>query len=602
MIIFFSQISQFSFAFSDKDFWKLLSTNSCTSCDLSKANLKGAYLNCANLRDANLSEAHLEEAYLINANLENADLTGAFLERAHLQGASFSKADLQFADLTSAETYHTRFDNSNLDYAILDLGQLSDTNFKPLKGSPNRCNIYDISGTNYSQIVSKNHLNTYNIKLNLFADNQKLRETRLKKKDKGYIVGRVYTKLDGFNGDTGDVIEKATIIVAQVMNHEIKNKITIVTDELGYFFIQNQDLEGYYYPYSIETTTFKNPIESTIAAIHHEKGKAKLSYIPFSSARALGADIIDLGETIFIVKEDGRLVIERRIDQMRSVFDKKSNSPVKISAGSFGFPALEQMSKTGSVNIKKASGEALKSKKHYAQATEIRKKSKKESNKNERITLLKQAVDLYPKYIIAFSDLIQMLFEVKRYDEALSVAKKAVKQNPNAKELLRLLAISFTKKGQVDTSIPILESLIVNNPKETKYYYDLAEAYQVTGYSTNIDRLWENASQKSESTSIFLEEGKFYKRNKEYSKAIKAFKSYWKDNRDKKSAYTDLAETLLFAKRKKEAEEIWLDAPDIIKKKSSLQLGLFYLKADELDKAIPYFTQYLEAKKKKCCQ
>lgn len=57
--------------------------------DLSKTNLRGAGLGCANFKGVNLGEANLTDANLKYSNLTNADLSGASLD-----GANLEKADL----------------------------------------------------------------------------------------------------------------------------------------------------------------------------------------------------------------------------------------------------------------------------------------------------------------------------------------------------------------------------------------------------------------------------------------------------------------------------------------------------------------------------
>jgi len=65
--------------------------------DLGRADLRGANLGRANLSGANLGRANLSEA-----NLGRADLSGANLGRANLRGADLSSADLSGADLRDA--------------------------------------------------------------------------------------------------------------------------------------------------------------------------------------------------------------------------------------------------------------------------------------------------------------------------------------------------------------------------------------------------------------------------------------------------------------------------------------------------------------------
>ena len=69
------------------------------------ANLRGAYLEGANLRWANL-----EGAYLEGANLRGANLRGAYLEGANLRGAYLEGANLRGANLEGAKGYYLSYD------------------------------------------------------------------------------------------------------------------------------------------------------------------------------------------------------------------------------------------------------------------------------------------------------------------------------------------------------------------------------------------------------------------------------------------------------------------------------------------------------------
>ena len=80
------------------------------------ANLLGAHLNVADLRQADLrraglsgahfNEADLREAVFYMANLHGADLSEADLVRADLGGAILTRADLSKANLQGAKGLH----------------------------------------------------------------------------------------------------------------------------------------------------------------------------------------------------------------------------------------------------------------------------------------------------------------------------------------------------------------------------------------------------------------------------------------------------------------------------------------------------------------
>jgi len=79
-----------------------------------KADLSGAYLRNAYLRNADLSGA-----YLRNADLRNADLSGAYLRNADLRSADLSGAYLRNADLRSADLIGADLSGADLSGADL---------------------------------------------------------------------------------------------------------------------------------------------------------------------------------------------------------------------------------------------------------------------------------------------------------------------------------------------------------------------------------------------------------------------------------------------------------------------------------------------------
>jgi len=91
--------------------------------DLGRADLRGANLGRANLSGANLGRANLSEA-----NLGRADLSGANLGRANLRGADLSSADLSGANLSGANLGRANLRGANLGRADLSGANLSGAN------------------------------------------------------------------------------------------------------------------------------------------------------------------------------------------------------------------------------------------------------------------------------------------------------------------------------------------------------------------------------------------------------------------------------------------------------------------------------------------
>jgi len=89
---------------------KLIKTNSCRNCDLSKVNLNRVDLSDADLEGADLSEAKMYLTNLSRANLRDTDL----------RGVGFGGADLADADLRGADLRGTSLDGAYLGGTLLD--------------------------------------------------------------------------------------------------------------------------------------------------------------------------------------------------------------------------------------------------------------------------------------------------------------------------------------------------------------------------------------------------------------------------------------------------------------------------------------------------
>ena len=98
--------------------------------NLSGANLANAFLRQADLASANLNRANLSNTVLGDSDLSGADLSGANLSRADLDrtlltGANLSRTNLSEANLTSAELTGTNLSLANLTGATLSDADLS---------------------------------------------------------------------------------------------------------------------------------------------------------------------------------------------------------------------------------------------------------------------------------------------------------------------------------------------------------------------------------------------------------------------------------------------------------------------------------------------
>ncbi|CAI1783266.1 pentapeptide repeat-containing protein [Serratia entomophila] len=108
--------------------WVTSLRESGSRANLCDANLRGANLCDADLRDANLRGANLCDANLRDANLCGADLRGADLRDANLRGANLRGANLCDADLRDANLRGANLCGADLRGANLRGANLRDAN------------------------------------------------------------------------------------------------------------------------------------------------------------------------------------------------------------------------------------------------------------------------------------------------------------------------------------------------------------------------------------------------------------------------------------------------------------------------------------------
>ncbi|GHO98882.1 hypothetical protein KSF_089300 [Reticulibacter mediterranei] len=117
--------------------------------NLIEADLRGANLHRANLREANLIEADLRGANLHRANLHRVNFDRANLRKADLRGANLSMADLREADLREADLRGTRLSMTKLISVNLSGADLSGADLSSAAIYETTLSKTRLSGTNF---------------------------------------------------------------------------------------------------------------------------------------------------------------------------------------------------------------------------------------------------------------------------------------------------------------------------------------------------------------------------------------------------------------------------------------------------------------------
>gem|GEM_PF-305167 len=140
-----------------------LSAANLQGADLSAANLQGADLSAANLQGADLSGANLQDAVLAGGNLQGADLSGAnlqgaimkdaILRGADLSGAGLRRAYLLGADLRDAYLYKTDLSRADLTEIRMQKARLDGADLSGAKLKAGNLVGAILSGANLSRAV-----------------------------------------------------------------------------------------------------------------------------------------------------------------------------------------------------------------------------------------------------------------------------------------------------------------------------------------------------------------------------------------------------------------------------------------------------------------
>jgi uncharacterized protein YjbI with pentapeptide repeats len=137
---------------------RLLATNECEGCNLTKkeferASFKGAQLSRANFDWANLRNANLVEAKLVKARFRGANLIQSNLQDANLTRAYMSEADLTRANLDGANLFAANLSGATIYVASFKRVNLRSVNLRGVYGSYANFSNANLRGSNLSKGV-----------------------------------------------------------------------------------------------------------------------------------------------------------------------------------------------------------------------------------------------------------------------------------------------------------------------------------------------------------------------------------------------------------------------------------------------------------------
>ena len=415
---------------------------------------------------------------------------------------------------------------------------------------------------------------------------------------RGYVVGRIYLKVDGFQGHHGDAIHEAKVEIAHVKN-DLTEEIEIIeakTDKNGYFVLDDQPMAGRYYPIKLHTPAINVPVNSVVPP-PDPSDRISLQIVgTFSSRREGSQPIIDCGETVLVIKASGKLAVERSYDKVRSIIDYTKDSPIDIVEGTYGYPGLDHFAKSGWGRLRSTAQAALQERRAFARAEPLKEEGDElqKSDKNAAMSKYREAVRVYPAYEDAYGSLVSVLIEERKKNDAIQVLEDAVRNCPSSDDLRFELAKIYVSTGKPEKSVTLLEPLLQKKQDDVLVYENLAKAYQAAGRERDADSLWQRALNSVKGASRFREAGHFYKQIGQTDKAIPLYEQYLTAKPKDRSAFVYLADAYLAAGRGDDGGQLWERGLRELKDDDKYyNAGQFYRKAGEPDKAIPCYESYL---------
>lgn len=215
---------------------------------------------------------------------------------------------------------------------------------------------------------------------------------------------------------------------------------------------------------------------------------------------------------------------------------------------------------------------------------------------SKAIKIVRQLVSYHPDYK---EDLAGLYFQVEKYDDALKILDELDKTSGISMSRDRLRNRIYAATGRSEDRIKNLEQRVETNPDSETNYLALIYRYSESG---NTEKAFETAKKLLEinpkSQLVHMALYKFYLDGDEPEKAMESMKIVLKSNKIKADAkYKVLNDFIKFVGENPEYEEelveITSDVSETESGKTNAELGAYYLKKGNKQKALEYYEKAL---------
>jgi tetratricopeptide (TPR) repeat protein len=373
--------------------------------------------------------------------------------------------------------------------------------------------------------------NGYKSKLsNLRYESRKYEQfiANLNKRKKGYVVGRVYLKLDGFKNNYKEIVERYSVELSHVVNGRASIR-KIRTNHQGYFVLSNISTKGYYYVKSIQGSRMNAPLVLNIPRPDHKARFGKI-YQNFSSRKETNLPIIDIGETRVLIKKKGKLAVERSQGATRWVIDPTSKRILYKEKDNIKYPGLIYYSSYGNdANLKHIAKTALGAHENLLGITLLIDEANSyiKDYKFSEARRVMNDILLQDPPVLLYKDIAKLFKRTENYTKSVYYYKSYLEEVPDDLEASLNLGITYLNDLKTEEAIEAFKYANRLSPENFKTKLWLVKAYIYNGnYDLAMSYMDRNPSAKLfyDSKTAFQKVNQFSYADKALIKAANHFK------------------------------------------------------------------------------
>ena len=297
--------------------------------------------------------------------------------------------------------------------------------------------------------------------------------------DSGIVVGRAVLKLDGFQDEHREMVAPFKLKIACWKQDEYgeyyDETYNVQADTNGVFLLKDISVGGYF---RIAVLTLPGQkefaIPSPIKSPKKYKGQGKMIPIIFSAEKPqTPIPVLNMGTTTFALDKEGNISLQINNESHERI---KSKDGYEFNDVEPDFVLLEYAARISN-RYSREIDFYIKDRKAYYQADKIFNTAKKESSGSQKVSLLQNALKIYPGHTNAIKALATAYVNNGNIEAAIQVAKQGISNAHNNSAIYQLLVDLLIRTGDSQQAMTMANEYLQLNPGRTLSYVLVSKVY-----------------------------------------------------------------------------------------------------------------------------